>query len=446
VKTASPQVPGGERAGLRDTATRYSRQAWLVVALLWVAAILNYIARFMITAMHGSIISAFPITEAQFGLLSSVMIWAYGGFSPVAGFLADRFKRSSVATLSLLGWSLTTWLTAYATSYEQLLVLRVIMGVSEACFLPAALALAADYHRSATRSLATGMIMTGIYLGLALSGLGGWLADATSWRHCFVLVGISGVIYAMLLLLVLREAPKENADETGADAAARLDFFDALRSLFSNGRYIITAVYFGLLAVLMCVLAVWLPTYMREHFHLDQGTAGFSATAYPNIAALVGLLFGGALADRWGRTNRRGPILVSAIGLAIAGPSLLLATQTNLLILAAVGLSAYGLTKVFADANYMPILCLIVDRRFRATSFGLLNALGAVTGGLSVYFAGVLKDRSIDISYVMLFCVVCLVSCSAIILCVKPRASSSEDQIDTPAQPKNLQEQQSGHE
>src|SRR5689334_21409341 len=120
-------------------------RAWLVVALLWVVGCLNYLDRVMITTMRSSLKDAIPMTEAQFGLLTTAFLLVYAVLSPYTGFLADRFNRSHVIIASLLVWSFITWLTAHARSYEQLLATRLLMGISEASYMPAALALVADY-------------------------------------------------------------------------------------------------------------------------------------------------------------------------------------------------------------------------------------------------------------------------------------------------------------
>jgi len=130
----------------------------------------------MITTMHGSVMAAIPMSEAQFGLLTAVFLWGYGFLSPWAGFLSDRFSRSRVIAFSMLAWSAVTWLTAYARTFEQLIAMRVAMSLCEASYMPAALALISEYHRGATRALATGLHMSGAVLGCALAGLGGWLA------------------------------------------------------------------------------------------------------------------------------------------------------------------------------------------------------------------------------------------------------------------------------
>src|SRR5687768_11580172 len=170
-------------------------RAWLAVALLCVVGCLNYLDRNMITTMRSSIVAAVPMTDAQFGLLTSVFLWVYGVLSPLAGFLADRFSRSRVIIFSLFAWSLFTWLTAHVSTFEGLLLARALMGVSEACYIPAAAALIVDYHRGTTRSLATGLHMAGIMAGQACGFVGGMLAERNTWQFPFTLFGMIGIVY-----------------------------------------------------------------------------------------------------------------------------------------------------------------------------------------------------------------------------------------------------------
>ena len=151
--------------------------AWIGVGLLWVVALLNYLDRLMITTMRDPIKQSIAMNEAQFGLLTAVFLWVYGALSPLGGYLADRFSRRIVIMVSLFVWSAVTWWTGHVKTFEQLLTARALMGVSEACYIPAALALIADYHRGSTRSLATGLHMSGVYAGAALGGVGGYIAE-----------------------------------------------------------------------------------------------------------------------------------------------------------------------------------------------------------------------------------------------------------------------------
>jgi predicted MFS family arabinose efflux permease len=393
-------------------------RAWLIVGVLWVVAALNYLDRIMITTMRDSLTQAVPMTDAQFGLLTSVFLWVYGLLSPLAGFLADRFNRSRLIVLSLLIWSLLTWLTGHARSFEELIVVRALMGVSEAAYLPAALALIADYHRGSTRSFATGIHMTGLSVGTGLAGIGGWLAEKQGWRFAFDVFGWFGIVYAMALWFVLRDPPVRQETQPSSPAP---QLGDALASLFSNRSFWLLLMFWGLLALAGWAVAGWMPTYFKEQFSLGQGAAGISATSYLAVAMFAGKLIGGAWADRWSRTNDRARILVPAIGLFIAAPATLMLANTSVLTLAIAGLCFYGLMRSFSDANLMPILCQVADSRYRATGYGVLNLFSCLVGGMTVYLGGVLRDAHINVSTLFMAAAAGMLVCGVLMTCVKPR-------------------------
>src|SRR3954467_11896175 len=134
----APRSPSGTAS---QAVEHVRRGAWIAVGLLWVVALLNYLDRLVITTMRESVVASVPMTEAQFGLLTSVFLWIYGILSPTCGFLADRLSRRRVIFFSLLVWSAVTWFTGHAQTFSQLFWARAAMGISEACYLPAALAL-----------------------------------------------------------------------------------------------------------------------------------------------------------------------------------------------------------------------------------------------------------------------------------------------------------------
>jgi predicted MFS family arabinose efflux permease len=171
-----------------------SSYPWLLVAMLWVVAFLNYIDRILITSMRDPLVAEFSLTDAQFGLLTSAFLWSYGILSPLGGFLADKYSRRKVIVFSVLIWSAVTLWTGLTTTFSEMLVARILMGISEACYIPAALALITDYHRTRTRSLATGLHMSGLYAGLALGGIGGYIAEWWGWRSGFQFFGAFGIL------------------------------------------------------------------------------------------------------------------------------------------------------------------------------------------------------------------------------------------------------------
>ena len=338
-----------------STLSKMAFRAWLVVVMLWPVACLNYLDRLMLTTMRDSIKAGIAMTDAQFGLLTSVFLWVYALLSPSAGFLADRFGRSRVIIASLFVWSAVTWLTGCAHDFHQLLAARALMGVSEACYMPAALALITDYHRGPTRSLATGLHISGLYAGAALGGLGGLLAEHLRWQSAFSLFGAVGVAYSIVLILCLRDESSAAKPLVASPAPQdKLSLGSALSYLLRQGSFRALLAYFSLLSIAYWAIYGWLPTYLGEHFKLGQGAAGLSATAYLQVASFAGILVGGAWSDRWCRSNLRGRLYVPLIGFCLAGPALFLTASTDALRVAIGGLLVFGMARGFADANNMP--------------------------------------------------------------------------------------------
>lgn len=403
-------------------------QAWLCVALLWFVACLNYLDRIMLTTMRTSVTDAIPMTDAQFGLLTSMFLWVYGGLSPFAGFLADRFSRRRVIIGSLLAWSAITWLTGHAKTFDQLLFARGIMGISEAFYIPAGMALIMDYHRGPTRSLANGIHVSGVFVGSGLGGLGGWLAERHSWSYAFTLFGIIGVVYSLVLIFLLRDGPREQSPALESSApATETSFIPALKSLFSRSSFFLALIYWGLLGLVGWGVVGWMPTYFKEQFNLGQGAAGFSATGYLQAAALVGVILSGALTDLWSRRGERRRITITVVGLCLAAPGILLAANTSLLVAAIGGLMLYGLMRSFADVNMMPILCLVCDPRYRATGYGILNMFACLVGGITIYAGGLLRDAHVDVSRIFQFSAASLIAGAVLLFFVKPSVKLNAD-------------------
>jgi predicted MFS family arabinose efflux permease len=398
------------------------RRAWLAVALLWFVACLNYLDRLILITMRTSIKASITMTDAQFGLLTTVFLVTYGLLSPLGGFFADKVNRSRVIIFSLFAWSAVTWLTAHATSFPELLLYRSLMGISEACYFPAAAALLMDYHRNATRSLANGIHLSGVMVGSALGGLGGWIADQQDWTFVFEFFGIMGMLYSLVLLALLRDRPAEPA-RPGQTVAAppRVRLGEALASLFSQRSFIVALIFWGLLGVASWAIAGWLPAYLHEQFALTQGRAGLTALGYVYSSSLVGMVAGGLWADRWSLRAVRGRVWVGVIGCLVAVPGVLLLANMPVLGLVLTGMVIYGFARPFPDANMTPILAQIVDRRYLATGVGVINTFAVMAGGLTIYAGGALRDAHVNISNVFNFGAGVLVLCALLLWLINPR-------------------------
>lgn len=375
-----------------------ARAAWRALAVLWMMAFLYYFDRLLLTSMRDAIRTDLRLNDAQFGLLTSSFLWVYGVLCPVGGYVADRFGRRPILLSSLALWSVAVWLTGHARSFEELLAARVLMGISEACFLPAALALLSNHHRSRTRSFATGLFNTGIYAGGALGGIGGWLAEQYGWRPQFSLLGGVGLVYAVIAAIALQDAPAPEEPETVE--CERPGVFAAMKTLLGRRGFWFLFAVFCVVSVANWLFYGWLPTFLRERFNLSHAVAGLSATALIPIGTFSGVICGGLWADRWTRTQPRGRAWVAAIGIGLAAPALFVAGSSMLFPAVIAALIIFGVGRGFFDSNCMPILRQVATERYSATGYGLLNMVGCIMGGLATYGGGLLLDAKIPLTIV----------------------------------------------
>ena len=375
------------------------RTAWLVVALLVPVALLNYLDRQMLASMKGSMMGDIPdiATKANWGIVLGCFKWVYAGLSPVGGYVADRSSRRHVIAASLFVWSAVTLLTAYVTTFPQLIAARALMGISEAFYIPAALALISEFHSSQTRSRAVGFHQMGIYAGIIVGGFAGYVADEPSlgWRWAFSVCGLVGVIYSLPLFALLKNPPRTEAASTESVSP-----WAALRELLTNTGFLLLVVYFTLPAMAGWVVKDWMPDILREQFGLGQGRAGMSAVLYVQVASLIGVGIGGWLADRWMRHTSRGRIFVSAIGMSFFLPSLFGVGNASTLGAAIGFLILFGLGWGFFDCNNMPILCQIVRPQLRATGYGIMNFVSIGCGGFADWGFGALRDRHVPLNVI----------------------------------------------
>ena len=410
--------------------TKPGKWAWIAVAVLWVVVMLNYFDRQLLAVLNKSMTEGpgcIEMTQAQFGIVTSAFLIVYAALSPVGGYLADRFSRSFIIMCSLVVWSIVTWMTGKSETYEELIFWRAMMGVSEAFYIPAALALITDYHRGSTRSLATGLHMSGIYAGQVMAGYGAMMAGdpcQMGWRLTFEVFGFIGVAYGLIVLFFLRDPKAEEApataaaEETAAPAAPQFTLGQMLKSIFTGRGMYLLLLMISFAGFANWFLLGWYPRLLQDMFEISEADAGPAATQWINIAKYISVLACAVIADRWYLRNKNARAYVPGIAFCLAGPCVLLAMIFGVEIgLAAVLalVAMQGVAQGAMDATLMPVLRSTIDERFAATGYGLLNLTSVGAGALVSWLGGMLKDAGTPLSMVLSLAGILMMLCGVIL-------------------------------
>lgn len=405
---------------------------WLVVALLWVVALLNYMDRQMLSTMQDAM--KLDIVELQkaeaFGALMAVFLWIYGIVSPFAGVVADRVSRKKLVVGSLFVWSAVTYLMGYASDFTQLYWLRALMGVSEALYIPSALSLIADWHEGKSRSLAIGIHMTGLYVGQAVGGFGATIAATFSWHSTFYWFGIIGIAYSVVLALLLHDKPKAVAAVAALPNPATLmkkeSLWRGLSVVLSTWAFWVILIYFAVPSLPGWATKNWLPTLFADNLGLDMAQAGPMSTITIAASSFVGVLLGGVLSDKWVLRNIRGRIYTSAIGLGMTIPALVLLGFGHSVVAVVGAGMLFGIGFGMFDANNMPILCQIISAKYRATAYGIMNMVGVFAGAAVTQLLGKWTDGgNLGMGFAVLGGIV-IVALVLQLVCLRPTSDNVE--------------------
>jgi predicted MFS family arabinose efflux permease len=363
---------------------------WRIAALLACAASLNYADRTAISAVFPLLKADLGLTDLHLAAVGTVFLWSYAAGSPFAGILADRYSRSRIVTLSLLGWSAVTVITGFARTPGELLFTRGVLGIAECAYLPAAIALIADHHAQGTRGRATALHLMGLNAGLVAGGtLAGYLGETHGWRISLFALGGAGVALAGVCALWLRDAPKSDVQRTAAQPLAQLD---PLKRLLRHPSYLCLAAQAMLVSVGSWMFLNWMPLYFRETFGLSLALAGFSGTAALQISAVLGALIGGFVSDKAAqRASTAGRLRVMMWCYVICAPCLLVFVTGAGMWTVSAAVILYSLFRAIATANETPSMCDLVDAGARSSAQAFMNTANTMAGGLGVFLAGALK-------------------------------------------------------
>jgi len=360
---------------------------WQTVMVLFFVAGLNYADRTAISTVFPLVRADLGLSDVAMAAIGSVFLWAYALGSPAAGFVADRVSKSRLIFWSLLGWSAATVATAFVHDLRAMLVVRVLLGLAECAYLPAAVALIADHHDPKTRATAMGIHLAGLNAGLIGGGfLCGYLGEHYGWRIDFLALGGAGFVLAVVVKLVLRDvAPVMPVVRSRAMGIRHVGTL--LRNLTADA-VLIEAM---LVATGTWMFFNWLPLYFKETYDMSLAAAGFSGTFMIQMAAVIGITAGGVLSDRLARGKVARRVLLLSVCYFMAAPFLAVFVIRPGYVLISAAIFAYSLLRSIGSINEHPILCDVLPPDLRATAIGLMNTLSCASGGVGVLAAGYLK-------------------------------------------------------
>ena len=393
-QTSAPSSPAAPPAWSPPAVSGW--RSW-VLFLLVVVYTSNFIDRTIVNIVGQAIKTDLKLSDTQLGLLNGPAFAIFYAVVGVGfGLLSDRMRRSTVITISLALWSAFTAACGFAQNFGQLFLLRMGVGVGEAGCSPAAQSLISDYYSPKSRSIALAVYSLGIPFGTLFGALaGGLIAQQFGWRQAFMVIGVPGLVLALVCQFLLKE-PKRGAQDPSFDASAKPPSPGAVfKRLFGNRSFPHLA--FGAALGSMASYGIGgfiLPFLLRGPFGLDLPHAAFDYGIFFGLAMAVGVFLGGVTTDTVGRLSKRAYALFPGVGFLIAAPLYVWAfQQSDLMKLATLVIAPLILQYLYLGPTFA-VSHNLVSPRERATATALLFLpINLIGYGIGPALVGLLSDK-----------------------------------------------------
>lgn len=381
------------------TARKAGGSVRVTLWILLVVYIFNFIDRQIVNILAEPIAQELRLSDTQIGLMTGL---AFALFYTVLGLPIARFSdRPSTNRPWLIGtalavWSAMTALCGLAQNFVQLLLARIGVGVGEAGCTPPAHSLIADLVEPAKRASALAFYALGIPIGTLLGMLiGGLLADTVGWRNAFLIVGLPGLLLAVVVFTLLRDPRRTGMMQASATSqpGAQMPMGDALKAMFSSRAFVLLVTAGSAAAFLAYGKVTWITIFFQRTHGLTPGETGFWFGLVNGAAGITGTFLGGYLADRFGSTNRRHVLTAPAVGMVVTIPFALFAFMSDDWIMALALLIVPTLcNSLYYGPTYSSVQGL-VPLRARAIAAAVLLFFQNLIGlGLGPLFFGMLSD------------------------------------------------------
>jgi len=383
-------APGGAQSPL--VSPRYRSY---VLGVLVVVYAFNFLDRQIVTILAEPIKLDLGLNDTQIGLMTGL---AFALFYTILGIplarLADRANRVSIISAALVVWSGMTALCGLAQNFVQILAARIGVGVGEAGCSPPAHSLIADYFPPEKRASALSIYALGIPIGSILGLLaGGWIAEFYGWRAAFLIVGLPGILLAVLLKLTVREPIRGMSDAASAVRGEQPPIGEAVRILLRNKTIVHLAMGGALTSFVGYGLGQWTPAFfMRLHGMGIAETATYLGLVL-GVASAVGTFLGGAIADRLAVRDRRMYAWIPAAGVLLAFPFYVVGLMApNPYVAIAILIAPSVMNSLWLGPAFGTIQNLAPMRMRAMASALVLFILNIIGLGLGPFLVGVLSD------------------------------------------------------
>ena len=371
---------------------------WEVLALLWMAYLLNQADRQVFNTVLPQIKDSLSIGDTEVGLIATIFNLCYAVMVPLGGLAGDRLSRKWVTTIAILFWSVATMFTGLATGVMMLILLRsVATGGGEAFFGPANYSLLGQYHTD-TRARAMSIHQTSYYVGVILAGwLAGYIAEKLGWEYSFIIFGGVGVIWGVVMAFRLKDKKEsvkfaETEMEVSANNGPKPGIFDGFKTVFTTPTALVLTIGFSGFIFVITGYMTWVPTLLQEEFHMGVTEAGLHSMLWTYIAAFGGVLLAGTLSDKMAVKDRKIRMLIQGVGLILGAFFLFFVNADASLWLVYICFAGWGFFRAFFDANIYTVLYDVTPSHLHASCSSALITTGFAVGALAPVILGAMKE------------------------------------------------------
>ena len=274
--------------------------AWLIFVLLWLLFMFDWLDRQVIIALFPYLKQEWGLSDAQLGMLVSIVNISISVVVLPVSLLVDRWSRKKSLAIMGIVWSLATIACAFTRSFGQLFAVRAVIGCGEGGYGSAAAPLASALFPEKKRATVMGLIQSGAFIGAVIGVVvGGWIAVHYGWRYAFGIVGLPGFLVACSFFFIrdYKTVPLE-VTEKDSSKKKRMNAKEIAREFIAKPSLLMT--YLGTAAALIFTSTIlsWTPTFFNRVYGLPMDKAGVKAAAVM-IGSSIGMMLGGYIVDKW---------------------------------------------------------------------------------------------------------------------------------------------------